>query len=261
MVRKVLAFFRRIIVYIFSTPFLRRLKKHSPGLYFFLAARFSIRRFSGMPLTLLVVALAGNLLMMLDVYSDILNSKEFVSIDNTVAETVFAMRTDFSAKIFYAITQLGHQYVILGGMVLLSVIFIVRKEGHHVAGLLISVLGSALTVQVGKYIFKINRPTQYSYYPMDSFSFPSGHATAVVAFYGIVFYALIRDAKRLKVKFILLVSWLLLVLLIGFSRIYLCEHFVSDVVGGYLLGLLWLLLSISIVLWRDDQRRRAKRVA
>jgi len=129
-----------------------------------------------------------------------------------------------------------------------------------IPGLLMSVAGSAFTVYIGKNIFKINRPVEYSYYHIDSFSFPSGHSTAAVAFYGIVFYLLISNAKKLRVKFILLVTWLFLVLAIGFSRMYLCEHFLSDVIGGYLLGFLWLLLSISVILWEEDRQKRKKRI-
>ena len=94
---------------------------------------------------------------------------------------------------------------------------------------------------------------------MSSFSFPSGHATAAVAFYGVVFYLLIRNAKRLKSKFALLTTGFVFILIIGFSRMYLGEHYLSDVVGGYLLGFLWLLFSISILLWKEDQLKRLKR--
>jgi membrane-associated phospholipid phosphatase len=132
---------------------------------------------------------------------------------------------------------------------------IISKKSYRILGLLFAVLGSAMTVQIGKHIWKINRPVQYSYYHMDSYSFPSGHATAAVAFYGIVFYLLIRLAKRRLTKFVLLISGLAIILLIGFSRMYLCEHFLSDVVGGYLLGFLWLLLSISVILWKEDRMR------
>jgi undecaprenyl-diphosphatase len=43
---------------------------------------------------------------------------------------------------------------------------------------------------------------------------------------------------------------MLFILLIGFSRLYLGVHFLSDVVAGYSLGLLWLLFSISIIEWK-----------
>jgi membrane-associated phospholipid phosphatase len=183
MIRKILSFFRKLMVFIFMTPFLKKIRRKHPKLYHFLIKRFSLRRFSGMPLTLLVIAIAANIIMMLDVYEDILNAKAFIDIDNTVARFLYRSRTDSIADFFYVFTQLGNEYVILCAIVLMSVLFIVRKKTYNIAGLAVSVLGSALTVQLGKHIFKISRPVEYSYYHMDSYSFPSGHSTAAVAFY------------------------------------------------------------------------------
>lgn len=256
MIAKIVSFFRWIIVLVFRTPFLRKIQRSSPSLYSFLVRRLSIHRFSGMPLTLLFVAMASNLAMLLDTYGDILNSKEFVAIDSTVAKLLYNMRTDFMVRVFYALTQLGHLYVIVAGVMIMSAILIWKKKGYAILGLLVSVAGSALTVMLGKNIFKIGRPDEYSYYHMSSYSFPSGHATAAVSFYGMVFYLLIKNARRIKSKFALLTTGLVVILTIGFSRLYLGEHYLSDVVGGYLLGFLWLLLSMSIILWKEDKLRK-----
>jgi len=259
MIRKILSFFRKLAVFAFTTPLLKKVRRKSPATYFLLAKRFNLRKFSGMPLTLLTLVLIGNLAMMLDTYEDILNTKEFIQTDNAVAEFLFGIRIDAVAKFFYIVTQLGNEFVILSGFIITTVYFIVRKKSHNIIGLLISVAGSALTVQIGKNIFKIKRPVMYSYYHMDSYSFPSGHSTVAVAFYGLIFYFLIRNAKKRNDKFALLISGLLLIVLIGFSRMYLCEHFLSDVLGGYLLGSLWLLLSISVLLWKEDKINSARR--
>ncbi len=247
-----------MIVFIFTTPYLKKLKRKSPKTYFFLVKRFSLHRFSGMPLTLLLIAIGGNLLMMLDVYEDILNTKEFIDLDSKIAEFLFSIRTDAVAKLFYAFTQLGNPYFILSIIILLSILLIIRKKSYVILGLIVSVAGSVLTVQLGKHIFKVARPVQFSYYHMDSFSFPSGHSTVAVAFYGLVFYLLIQNAKKMRTKFVLLLTGLLLILTLGFSRMYLCEHFLSDVVGGYLLGFLWLLFSISILIWKEDKIKYSK---
>ena len=259
MIAQILSFFRKIIVFIFRTPFLRKIKKSSPSLYLFLARRFSIRKFPGMPLTLLFIAIASNFIMLLDVYGDVLNSKEFITIDSTVAKFLYNLRTDFMVRLFFVLTQFCNQYVIVVGVVIMSVIFIRKKKSYVILGLMVSVAGSALTVMLGKHIYKIGRPDEYSYYHMSSYSFPSGHATASVAFYGIFFYLLIKNSKRIKSKFVLLACGFALILIIGFSRIYLCEHYLSDVMGGYLLGFLWLLLSISILLWKEDRLQRLKK--
>jgi len=256
--RRVMSFARAIIVYIFRTPFLKKIQKSHPHIYVGLAKRFSIHRFSGMPLTLLLLAILSNLLMLLDQYEDILNSKTFASIDNTLASFLYENRINGIAKFFYYFTQLGNEYVIFAAVLLMSGFLFYRHERYAIPGLLISVAGSALTVLIGKSIWKVHRPLQFAYYQMDSFSFPSGHSTAAVAFYGILFYLLIRETRKLRTKFILFISWLALSALIGFSRIYLCEHYLSDVVGGYMLGSIWLLASISYIAWKEDIIKRRK---
>jgi len=79
-----------------------------------------------------------------------------------------------------------------------------------------------------------------------SFSFPSGHATIAVALFGFLSYIIIREYQSWRVKVNIFFTTLLLIILIGFSRIYLGVHYVSDVWEGYLLGALWLIIGISI---------------
>jgi len=70
-----------------------------------------------------------------------------------------------------------------------------------------------------------------------------------VAFYGFLFYSLILYSPKMKTK----VRWtgfsIVFILLLGFSRLYLGVHCLSDVLVGYSFGLLWLLLAISILEW------------
>ncbi|QSE98256.1 phosphatase PAP2 family protein [Fulvivirga lutea] len=80
-----------------------------------------------------------------------------------------------------------------------------------------------------------------------SLSFPSGHSMTSMAFYGFLIY-LVWQYTQSKTKKVFFISALtLLILLIGFSRIYLGAHFPSDVLAGFAAGLIWLLVCISIL--------------
>ncbi|MFZ1586333.1 MAG: phosphatase PAP2 family protein, partial [Saprospiraceae bacterium] len=94
----------------------------------------------------------------------------------------------------------------------------------------------------------------YSYYQEYSYSFPSGHSMAAVAFYGMIFYLIIRN--NLSHRLFWFVAGIVFILLIGFSRIYLGVHFLTDVLAGYVLGLLWLLLGLSIIEWYKIKSKR-----
>lgn len=84
---------------------------------------------------------------------------------------------------------------------------------------------------------------------LDTLSFPSGHVLLATAFYG--FFAFLGYAllKRGWLRTIHLVVFGLVIALMGPSRIYLGQHWFSDVMGAYVLGSLWLALSIRVYRW------------
>ncbi|MBU4431911.1 LssY C-terminal domain-containing protein, partial [Patescibacteria group bacterium] len=82
-----------------------------------------------------------------------------------------------------------------------------------------------------------------------TYSFPSGHATTAVAFYGFVTYLLMSLIKSRRRKIHIFFVGFVLIFLIDFSRLYLGVHYLSDVWGGDLVGLLWLIIGISMAEW------------
>ena len=105
----------------------------------------------------------------------------------------------------------------------------------------ISVLTSSL-----KELFERDRPNLIQEYDGTGYSFPSGHSTGPMVFYGFIIYLIIRSRFPLVAKWIVGIVLGLLIFLIGFSRIYLGVHYASDVIGGFLLGFAWLATNIAI---------------
>ena len=77
----------------------------------------------------------------------------------------------------------------------------------------------------------------------------TGHAAIAAALYGFAVYFLWRRAATWGRRLNILFAGIFLVAAIGFSSLYLGVHFLSDVLGGYLLGLLWLIIGISMAEW------------
>lgn len=236
-----------------GTTILLLFKGKYPNIFLFITKRLSLNKFSGLPLTILTIAIISNLLLLFDFTEDTINSKEFIVIDTFIAELFFNIRTESLAKGFYFISKLCDIPAVSVIGSLLLIYFLIRKKFHFAIGILISLLGSGLSIYLGKNIFEINRSHQYAYYQEKYFSFPSGHATISVALYGLLFYFLIRKNSSYKTWGVIISIAFTFWILIGISRLYLSVHYFSDVIAGYILGFLWLLLSISIIEWNDHK--------
>jgi membrane-associated phospholipid phosphatase len=84
---------------------------------------------------------------------------------------------------------------------------------------------------------------------LNSYSFPSGHVMFYTVFFGFLIFIIYSRWKASPFRNLLLILFSSLVGLVGVSRIYLGEHWASDVLGGYLLGSLCLLVVIRIYSW------------
>lgn len=115
----------------------------------------------------------------------------------------------------------------------------------------VSVLGSELLAFLAKFIIQRPRPADLiPVYIEKSYSFPSAHATIAVAFYGFLTIFLWKNSRNWKSKINYFFWGITIIFLIGLSRVYLGVHYFGDVMGGYLLGLLWLIIAFSIIEWQ-----------
>ena len=107
-------------------------------------------------------------------------------------------------------------------------------------------VGVTLINQVIKHIVRRPRPNVLRLVEEDGYSFPSGHSMVSMAFYGIIIYLVYKNVTNKYLKWTLITLLSLLILSIGFSRIYVGVHYFTDVVGGFLLGLAYLIIYINI---------------
>lgn len=82
---------------------------------------------------------------------------------------------------------------------------------------------------------------------ITNFSFPSGHAFMSVAFYGILIWWAATGIKNKWQKGIAIAFLVLLILFIGFTRIYLRMHYTTDVIAGFCLGTIWVILCFTVI--------------
>ncbi len=159
---------------------------------------------------------------------------------------LLAHRSPLFLHIFNVITLLGNTVVVIGIMLVVGIsLFFSRFHNAYVVGLAVTLIGAGGTDFVMKTLIGRARPGDpiRSLIENDS-SFPSGHATFSIALYGFLTYFLCKHYPKYSALFVTLGT--ILILLIGFSRLYLGVHWSSDVIAGFSLGGLWLLIGIEI---------------
>ena len=148
---------------------------------------------------------------------------------------------DGLTPILKAITELGGvAFTVLAGVL----IFMFCKKNRWF--ITIDLVGVTLVNQVIKHIIRRPRPNVLRLVEESGYSFPSGHSMVSMAFYGIIIYLVYKNVTNKYLKWILIILLSLLILSIGFSRIYVGVHYFTDVAGGFLLGLAYLIIYINI---------------
>ena len=152
--------------------------------------------------------------------------------------------SDFATPIAKFITNFGGAIFII----LLTVILITVIKNKKI-GLSILTNLAIITIlnQLLKRILQRPRPTEYRIIEESGYSFPSGHSMISMAFYGYLIYLIYKYVENKNVKWILISLLSVLICLIGISRIYLGVHYTSDVLGGFLISISYLVIYISAV--------------
>jgi len=236
-----------------ANPDIKNFIAKHPILSKFVSNRLNKNRFSGLPLTLFGIAFMYVLFLFFGVVEDILTSNVIILTDTRNANLLFAFRNSELIKIFTWITLLGKWQIVISLAIVSSVILWLWEKKLYLIPFWITIAGSEFFCSLGKLAFHRARP-DVAFYIENTFSFPSGHATISIAFYGFLTYILFRRFKKWKYKINALFFGIVVILAIGLSRLYLGVHFFSDVWSGYLLGALWLLIGITISEWLHHRK-------
>lgn len=187
----------------------------------------------------------------------------FFDRNNLPDEKVFAaiepVRTDGLTAFMNFITVMGnHKFLVPANLVLIAVLLITRNR-VAAATAAFTALSSLGLMSLLKNLLARQRPTAPLVDGITNFGFPSGHAFMSVAFYGMLLLIAYKGIRGPLLKYAVILFLVLLVLLIGFSRIYLRVHYATDVVAGYCIGASWLIGCLWLANeW--EERRKSIRV-
>jgi membrane-associated phospholipid phosphatase len=167
-----------------------------------------------------------------------------VQIDARLADTLHANVFPSATTALTAVTTLGSTLVLVLVVAGASAYLVPRGRGRDALLLVLAAVGAQLLTWILKALFERPRPSFED--PVATagwFSFPSGHALSSIAVYGALAFVIGRGRRSSA----LLAGLALLVAAIGFSRLYLGVHYLSDVLAGFSAGFAWLLLAIALV--------------
>jgi lipopolysaccharide/colanic/teichoic acid biosynthesis glycosyltransferase/membrane-associated phospholipid phosphatase len=147
-------------------------------------------------------------------------------LDNYAFDLISLLKNNVLDFFFKYLTYLGEFFIAL---VILTVLALVKKkEERNIPLLWFSFIVLGIVVVILKFIIARIRPIDFISFIITDYSFPSLHAAVAV----LAFFVLVKEFP--KKKYI----WIILSLLVIFSRIYLKVHYLSDIVGGVILGLI-----------------------
>lgn len=184
--------------------------------------------------SLFFILILLSLYMMTELNIDMLGNKYIVE----------GLRNTNLNEYIIILTNLGGAIVLIG-VCLFSILFFKDKRyGKYIA---INLVTITLINLIIKMIVHRDRPLDIGLIVETSYSFPSGHAMVSMAFYGFLIYLIYHKVKNPGKKFFCCTSLSLIILFIGFSRIYLGVHYTSDVLAGYSFSLGYLIIYTHIV--------------
>ena len=152
--------------------------------------------------------------------------------------------SDFTTPIAKFITNFGGAIFLI---ILTITLFILIKNKKIGLSIILNLIVITGLNQILKYILQRPRPTEHRLIEETGFSFPSGHSMVSMAFYGYLIYLIYKYVKNKDLKWISIVLLSILICSIGISRIYLGVHYTSDVLGGFLISLSYLIVYTLIV--------------
>jgi membrane-associated phospholipid phosphatase len=215
----------------------------------------------GLHLTASLVALAAAALIFALIVLDVAVGGRATLIDARLSTWLHTHSTPILTTIFRLISRI-HSGLIVSIVTLAICAYLwTRHLRDWVLTFLLAVFGGMLLNVALKHLFERLRPSFADAIPrLTTFSFPSGHTLLASVFYGSLCAFFVARTQRRKLRALGILSAVLITALVGFSRIYLGAHYLTDVLGAMVEGLAWLAV-IFLIARIVGKRRTTERIA
>jgi len=185
-----------------------------------------------------------------EIAEDVLE-KESQSIDTAILLLLRSLHSPPLDQFMLGITFWGEPSVLLIICLLLGIWWLIKQQRAEATTLAIAGVGALGLNYLLKVLFGRARPALWErVLDVGQYSFPSGHAMISMVIYGMIGYFLVKRFPRWRV--LTIIGTVLLITIIGLSRLYLGVHWPTDVLAGYAGGIVWLTTCIfSLEIWQE----------
>ncbi len=196
------------------------------------------------PAELLLLLSAGIVIWLalaavVEIAEAVLEPAGIVTLDLQVFEWLQTLRDPALDRLLVMITELGGAWITAPVVTAVALWLAWRRLWTALGYWLGAALVARLSVVVLKLLLARSRPGNI-YSGIESFSFPSGHATTAMVLYGFLAF-LLASGWPVIGRLCLYAAGAVLIVLIGFSRLYLGVHWLTDVMAGFALGFAWVI--------------------
>lgn len=168
-------------------------------------------------------------------------------VDITLTSWLHANRSPMLTRALRIATELGSTRWAICTALGFGILLLARRRFYWVAALWLSVFGGMALNLLLKSVFHRARPSfEDPVLSLTGYSFPSGHTMAATVLYTVIGTYLIVHSERFSTRVLVGLAAVFLIVVVGFSRIYLGAHYLTDVLGAMAEGLAWSSLCLSL---------------
>jgi undecaprenyl-diphosphatase len=220
----------------------------------FLNNRLSPEGYLGLRLTFGALALIAGVWLFSAIAEDVVRNDPLTIMDRQVALRLHEHSSPQRTGWMIEASFLASPGVIGLSTAIAAFVFFRRRWWYRLLALALTVPGGLALNLLLKSAFERQRP-QFDdpLVKLTDFSFPSGHTMMATLFYGLLIVVASVHIRTPSVRALTIAGLCAVIALIGFSRMYLGAHYLSDVLGAMTMGVAWLALCVTAV---DTMRRR-----
>lgn len=174
---------------------------------------------------------------------DYFDKESTYRLDIWLNQNIISIWQPWLNKLMVGVTNIFSPEVLFALAGLAALYFFIKRQWYKAVLIFTASAGGLVLGAILKYL--INRPRPLAGLVLETgFSFPSQHSLMALIFFSLVLFGCVNLVKNKWLKYLFAAANIFMILSVGFSRVYLKVHWLSDIIAGYALGLFWLTFLI-----------------